>query len=116
MLWSDAVTSTASTDFPTTSGAYDPGPLKGTHDGFVSVLDATGSKLSWSTFLGGRSSSRIRLIDKKTLRQRTAQDRGHDRIRLIKGLGHHRFDLSHLSQHVEVLGTLSGKQHGHPVR
>jgi len=39
-------------NFPTTPGAYDT-VLNGSEDVFVSKLDATGSTLLWSTFLGG---------------------------------------------------------------
>jgi len=47
---------TNSSDFPTTSGAYDT-VFKGgaTNDVFVSELDASGSALLYSTFLGGAS-------------------------------------------------------------
>jgi hypothetical protein len=44
--------STASTDFPTTVGAYDRVPNGGL-DAFVTKLDPTGSTLVYSTYLGG---------------------------------------------------------------
>lgn len=43
---------TASSDFPTTPGAYDP-TFNGVQDGFVAKLSADGSSLVYSTFLGG---------------------------------------------------------------
>jgi hypothetical protein len=44
---------TASVDFPTTAGAFDPGYNGGGSDAFVTSLDPTGSVLSYSTYLGG---------------------------------------------------------------
>jgi len=46
---------TDSGDFPTTSGAYDT-IANGNIDGFVTRLNATGSELVFSTFLGGHDS------------------------------------------------------------
>jgi hypothetical protein len=46
--------STSSSDFPATLGAYDTN-LNGTYDGFVVKLNATGSALTYATFLGGTS-------------------------------------------------------------
>jgi len=43
---------TGSSGFPTTPGAYDP-TYNSNYDAFVTRLDATGSTLLWSTFLGG---------------------------------------------------------------
>lgn len=43
---------TQSIDFPTTIGAYDS-TLGGTQDAFVTKLNATGSSLVYSTYLGG---------------------------------------------------------------
>ena len=43
---------TQSTDFPTTAGAFDT-TFNGTIDAFVTKLNATGSALAYSTFLGG---------------------------------------------------------------
>ncbi len=43
------------TDYPTTAGAYDV-TFNGTDDAFVTKLSATGSTLTYSTFLGGSSS------------------------------------------------------------
>jgi hypothetical protein len=43
---------TASTDFPTSVGAYDVS-LNGSLDVFVTKLNATGSALTWGTFIGG---------------------------------------------------------------
>ena len=43
---------TASGDFPTTAGAFDPG-YNGGGDSFVVKLNATGSSLLFATFLGG---------------------------------------------------------------
>src|SRR5712691_1612535 len=45
---------TASSDFPTTAGAFQT-TLKGTTNAFVTKLDATGSALVYSTYLGGTS-------------------------------------------------------------
>ena len=42
----------AAAGFPTTGGAFQTS-LDGTHDGFVSKLNATGSALVYSTYLGG---------------------------------------------------------------
>ncbi len=47
--------STSSTDFPTTSNAYDTSH-NGEHDVFVAKLNSSGSALSYSTFLGGSES------------------------------------------------------------
>ena len=44
---------TGSPDFPTTPGAFKTGIPRG-GDAFVTRLDASGSALVWSTFLGGR--------------------------------------------------------------
>jgi hypothetical protein len=46
---------TASTDFPTTPNAFQP-TLGGTEDAFVTKLDALGTALLYSTFLGGSGS------------------------------------------------------------
>ena len=46
---------TRSTGFPTTVGAFDPS-LGGTEDAFVTQLNASGSALTYSTFLGGNAS------------------------------------------------------------
>lgn len=43
--------STDSNDFPVTTGAYDES-YNGSTDAFVAKLDATGSSLSWGTYLG----------------------------------------------------------------
>jgi hypothetical protein len=43
---------TGSADFPTSAGALDPA-LTGLYDAFVTKLNATGSALSYSTYLGG---------------------------------------------------------------
>jgi hypothetical protein len=48
---------TESVDFPTTPGAFQPSPIPGGvifMDGFLTRLDATGSRLVFSTLLGGR--------------------------------------------------------------
>jgi hypothetical protein len=45
---------TFSTDFPTTTGAFDT-TLNGESDAFVTKLDPSGSALAYSTFLGGTS-------------------------------------------------------------
>ena len=44
---------TFSTDFPTTPNAFDTTHNGGVYDGFVTKLNATGSALTYSTFLGG---------------------------------------------------------------
>lgn len=49
---------TSSADFPTTPGAFDQ-THNGGIDGYVLRLDATGSRLVWSTFLGGRLSESV---------------------------------------------------------
>ncbi len=46
---------TASSNFPTTPGAYDRSYNGGVVDAFVAELSSTGSSLLWSTFLGGES-------------------------------------------------------------
>lgn len=45
---------TGDSDFPTTAGAYDQSYNGGKHDAFVAKLNATGSALLYSTFLGGK--------------------------------------------------------------
>ena len=52
---------TDSTDFPTTPGAFDA-TFNGDADAFVTKLNATGSALTYSTFLGGSSSDRCQGI------------------------------------------------------
>ena len=47
---------TSSSDFPTTSGAYDTSYNGGTSDAFISKLNSSGSALLYSTFLGGAGS------------------------------------------------------------
>jgi hypothetical protein len=49
---------TTAPDFPTTTGAYDTSFNGGTCDGFVAKLSASGSALSWSSFLGGSGADR----------------------------------------------------------
>ena len=44
--------STVSTNFPTTSGAFQPA-LKGSSNAFVAKLNTAGSSLVYSTYLGG---------------------------------------------------------------
>ena len=44
---------TGSTDFPTTAGAAQTTHAGGNADAFVTKLDATGSGLVYSTYLGG---------------------------------------------------------------
>jgi hypothetical protein len=46
---------TASDDYPTTSGAYDQSRSPNAYDAFVTKLNASGSALVYSTFLGGSS-------------------------------------------------------------
>lgn len=47
------VTTTNSTDFPTTSGAFQTAPGGGGQDGVVFKLDASFNSMSWSSYLGG---------------------------------------------------------------
>jgi hypothetical protein len=47
---------TDSSDFPTTPGAFDTSLQRRYDDAFVTKLDASGSALVYSTFLGGTSS------------------------------------------------------------
>jgi hypothetical protein len=54
---------TSSTDFPTTAGAFQPsfgggGPFRSLSDAFLTKLDATGSALVYSTYLGGSDDDR----------------------------------------------------------
>ncbi len=44
---------TASTDFPTTNGAFQRNYAGGIYDGFITKLNATGTALIYSTYLGG---------------------------------------------------------------
>ena len=44
---------TDSTDYPTTRGAFDRTFNGGSRDAFVTKLNASGSALAYSTFLGG---------------------------------------------------------------
>ena len=44
---------TESRNFPTTTGAYADSFAGGYQDAFIAKLDATGSSLLWSTYLGG---------------------------------------------------------------
>ena len=48
---------TQSTDFPTTPGAFDT-TFNGSEDAFVTKLNASGSALAYSTFLGGDGSGK----------------------------------------------------------
>ncbi|MCZ2114917.1 MAG: SBBP repeat-containing protein [Anaerolineae bacterium] len=48
-----AIGTTFSANFPTTSGAFRPGPLSGLSDVFVVKLGPAGNSLAYSTFLGG---------------------------------------------------------------
>lgn len=48
-------------DFPTTAGAYDT-TANGSHDAFVSVMNASGSSLLRSTLLGGRGTDAIQCL------------------------------------------------------
>jgi len=45
---------TSSTNFPTTAGAFQTSYAGGNSDGFVTKLNATGSALVYSTYLGGK--------------------------------------------------------------
>ena len=49
---------TKSPNFPTTPGAYDT-THNGGYDGFVTRLDPSGTKLVWSTFLGGKGDDSV---------------------------------------------------------
>ena len=44
---------TASTDFPTTAGSFQPSYAGGTGDAFVAKIGSSGAAIAWSTFLGG---------------------------------------------------------------
>jgi hypothetical protein len=48
---------TASAEYPTTPGAFDTSFNGGSQDGFVTKLNASGSELVYSTFLGGSGAS-----------------------------------------------------------
>lgn len=50
---------TASSDFPTTAGAWHTGYAGGTSDGFVAKLAPDGSALAFSTLLGGSSNDLV---------------------------------------------------------
>ncbi len=50
---------TASTDFPVTSGVFQPAYGGGSSDGFVTKLNSTGTALVWSSFIGGTSSDQV---------------------------------------------------------
>jgi hypothetical protein len=49
---------TNSTNFPTTAGAFQR-TLKGTHNGFVTKLNSTGTGLAYSTLLGGSAKDEV---------------------------------------------------------
>ena len=49
---------TASTNFPTTAGAYDTSYNGGSYDAFVARLNAAGNGLLYATYLGGRDRRR----------------------------------------------------------
>lgn len=55
---------TESTDFPTSAGAFQTshGSTNGTEDGFVTKLNADGSSILYSTYLGGNSNENCRAI------------------------------------------------------
>ncbi len=53
------VGTTSSTDFPTTPGAFQRVYGGGPHDGFVTKLNATGSALVYSTYLGGSGDDQV---------------------------------------------------------
>lgn len=55
---------TLSADFPTTSGAFQPASASsnGTEDGFVTKLNATGSTILYSTYLGGSAGDNCRAL------------------------------------------------------
>jgi hypothetical protein len=50
---------TSSADYPTTAGAFDTSFNGGRTDAFVTKLNASGSALAYSTFLGGTSSENV---------------------------------------------------------
>ncbi len=56
--------STVSSDFPTTSGAFQVtnASSNGSEDGFITKLNATGSSILYSTYLGGSGSDSCRAI------------------------------------------------------
>jgi len=49
-------------DFPTTAGALDDTFNGGGTDGFVALLNPTGSVLQWSTFLGGEAGEQVQAL------------------------------------------------------
>lgn len=53
---------TGSTDFPATGGAYDTG-ANGADDGFLYKVNATGTALSYATYIGGTLGDAINAVD-----------------------------------------------------
>jgi hypothetical protein len=56
------VGTTGSTDFPTSTGAYDT-TLSGEYDGFVAKMNAALSRLQYSTLIGGNDNDNLRSIE-----------------------------------------------------
>ena len=73
---------TSSADYPTTPGAFDR-TFNGSCDAFVTKLNASGSALAYSTFLGGTG-------DRYGRGHRGARGQGlRDGVHLLRRLPHH---------------------------
>ena len=82
---------TASTNFPTTAGAFDT-TYNGVRDAFVTKLDASGAALGYSTYLGGSGDDRG-LGHRARRRRQRLRDRDHGLGGLPDDRGRLRHDL-----------------------